>query len=127
MYNTEEITEELKTLRKLRSTIDERIRQLEGKLQYKTALRIKSNGALQTGIPTTEIKPYVQEWVDQGHTLVALAHKANVSESTIDNIMQKPDSMVRTSTADAVLTALGLPHVLNRILPDPPEGHFYEE
>jgi transcriptional regulator with XRE-family HTH domain len=76
----------------------------------------------------SSIKPYIQEWIDNGHTLIALADKAGVSESVVSKILNNERDMIRVSTADSILTALGVnPSVYDSLVPQPPESKYYEE
>ena len=128
MADNKQINDEIVLLRKMRSLIDERLVQLEEQLKYRTVLRVANSGSIYTGVEASSIKPYIQEWVDQGHTLIALADKAGLSESVISKILNDERATIRTSTADSILTALGVsPHVYDGLVPEPPEGHFYEE
>lgn len=121
---------ELSELRKMRKSLDERISFFESELQqrHNIAYKIGQNGHLYSGVAGADLKPYIQEWIDSGHTLVALAEKCMLDESTVGKIMTNPERMVRVTTADAILTGLGVsPSVLNDLVPEPPESKYYEE
>ena len=127
MDNNKQILEELQTLRKLHSATEERISQLEKQLRYRTTVKIAKNGNIYKGVLCSDLRPYIQEWVDMGRTLGALADNAGISEGSIVRILNNKQDMVRTDTADKLLTALGLPHIFNELVPEPPESQYYEE
>lgn len=127
MEDNKQIEAELSTLRKLQSATQERIDQLENQLKLRTALRLSNNGKLYEGVEVSRLKPYIQSWIDQGYTLASLAQKAGLSESTVQKMMTDEREMMRTSTADKLITALGITHLYDDIVPEPPEGHYYEE
>lgn len=127
MQDDKLIHEELVSLRKLRDSLNERITLLEKQQRYRVALKVKNNGAIYNGVLSTDLIPYIQEWIDNGHTIRALADKANLAEDTIGRILRNEHTMVRTTTADRIITALGIPHIFSKLVPDPPEGQFYEE
>lgn len=127
MQDNKQILEELHTLRKLQQATEERINQLERQLRYKTTMKVAKNGNIYRGVLCSDLRPYVQEWVDMGRTLGALADNAGLSEGAIVRILNNKQDMVRTDTADKLLTALGLPHIFNELVPEPPESQYYEE
>lgn len=114
-------------MRRLRDAANDRIKLLERQLQYRIQTKQAKNGHMYTGVLALDIKPYLQEWISHGHTLRTLADKAMLAESTLESIMRNRTETVRLDTADRILTALGIPHILNNIVPDPPEGQYYEE
>lgn len=122
-----EIEEELRQLQRMRAMIDDRIAYFERQLLLRTQEKVASNGSIYTGVPAELIKPYLQEWIDQGHTLRTLADKAMLSESNLLRIMRGDRDMIRESTADKILSALGITHVYNEIVPEPPEDYHYME
>jgi Helix-turn-helix len=121
------VQDELRALYQIRALIDERIAFFETQLVVRNVVQKRSNGSLYPGVNTEDLKPYIQEWVDQGYTLRTLADKAMISETTLQKIMRGSVQMTRDDTADRILTALGLPNVYNELVPDPPEGQYYEE
>lgn len=127
------IERELAELRKISTSIDDRIRFLQGLIEdeqekrYNTLKQASSDGKLYNGVLANDLKPYVQEWIDRGYTIRALADKANLNEETIYKVMRGGDGMLRIATADALLNALELPHIFNEIVPEPPESQYYEE
>jgi hypothetical protein len=127
VQDNKQILEELHTLRKLQQATEERISQLEKQIRYKTTMKVAKNGNIYRGVLCSDLRPYVQEWVDMGRTLGALADNAGLSEGAIVRILNNKQDMVRTDTADKLLTALGLPHIFNELVPEPPESQYYEE
>lgn len=125
--NPKDLRNEIVELEKMREMIDDRIAFLQDQIDLRRTSKVATNGTLYTGVMAIELKPYIQEWIDQGFTVQALADKALLSTQTIYRVMQESEYMVRVSTADAILQALGLPHIFNQIVPDPPEGQYYEE
>ena len=127
MQDNKQILEELHTLRKLQQATEERISQLEKQIRYRTTMKVAKNGNIYSGVLCSDLRPYIQEWVDMGRTLGALADRASISEGSIVRILNNKQDMVRTDTADKLLTALGLPHIFNELVPEPPESQYYEE
>jgi hypothetical protein len=84
-------------------------------------------------VASSVLKHYIQQWVDQGFTLVALALRSGVSEQTIGKIMRGETTWTYKTTAEKLLVSgLGLPQVYNEIdpmpdtplTPDPPFSHY---
>lgn len=82
---------------------------------------------MYTGVLGSDLKPYIQEWIDRGYTLGALADRCMLHEETLRKIMNHPTKMIRITTADAILQALELPHIYNQLVPEPPEDYHYTE
>ena len=120
MANRTEIHGGLEELLKLRSIIDQRIESLRRRELTPT------NG--RDMVAKSDLAPYVREWVSTGKSLGTLANRAMISITTLERILSDEQGVVTESTADKILTALGLPHIFNQlVLPDPPPSQFYEE
>ncbi len=101
--------QELDQLIQLRDQMNKRIIHLRAKLRLETPLK----GHLT--VRCRDLAPYIQEALDLGMTINVLASKAMVSPKTIRNIMKYEYKLVYDVTADRILTALGIPHVLPSI------------
>ena len=115
--------EELNALKELRAIIDKRIERLQ--LRMVAPEVISGNG--QRMVENRYIRPFIREWIDRGNTLIELANQCGMSDGTLRRIMRENEDLMSERSADKILTALGLPHVYNEIVPEPPPTQFWEE
>lgn len=92
---------ELEQLRELRTLISRRIKTLENRSRNRS---MKEKGGLT--VRSKDLKPFLQEWIDQGRPLVDLARKAVVSDKVLYDIMRGDTRMTTDLIADSILTAL---------------------
>jgi hypothetical protein len=78
-------------------------------------------------VESARLAPYIQQWIDGGSTLLSLSRVAGVGEKTLRQILSGQLPTVRELTADRILSGLGLPHVFNEIVPDPPISKYWED
>lgn len=119
MREHESLAAELKELKALRTSIDARINRIQKLLNL--GLTDRSDN-----IDGSIVAKYIREWLDENHTVEMLAEKADISPATVYNVLD--GRRVRETTVDKILTALGLVHIFNEIVPPtPPQSKYYEE
>lgn len=122
------IESELEKLREFRAYIQHRIDILEEavKAQKEKAER-RTTKVSDTGgyVRTAQIAPYLRSWIDQGNTLVQLAEHSGVDEKTLRNVLREKNKHMWESTADRVMTAMGLPY--SDITSPSLDAHNWEE
>jgi len=123
--------QELSELYRMREYINQRINDISATIKHDSISLHLSGGKIY--VLTSELKPYVQEWVNLGYSLNVLADKAIVSEATLLNILRLKTEYTRENIADKILTALDMPQVRLEIyehkqtlIPKPPQGYFEE-
>lgn len=118
-----EIYEELKELLALQTIIEQRITRLRLRLIAPTV----RSGNNQRMVESRHVRPFITEWIDRGNTLQALADQCVMSDKTLRDIMNHEEKLISERSADKILVALGLPHVYNEIVPEPPPGQYWED
>ena len=124
------IEDQLRFLKRMRSSLDEQIDLLE---EARVLHRPWADtNRMSSVIESAAIKPYIQEWVDGGISLHALARKAGCAERSIRTIMSGEVTYTTLPVAEKILvTGLGLPHIYLELAPpieppDPPPTHCEE-
>lgn len=114
----EELRAEMRQLKELRRTIDTRIAWIHRRL-YSPAV----NGKVT--VDSTLLIPHIQKAIDSGEALIVIAERCNLSEKTVLKALR--GESISESSADSLITGLGIPHLYDDIVPMPPESHYYEE
>ena len=127
MLSGNAIERQLVELRRARAAIDTMIEMLQKELVVRTTYKLDESNRLWTGAKSEDLRPYIQEWIDQGYTLQALADKAGMSEKTVRSVLSGGLEFVKEATADRLITALNINHRYDEIVLLPPESKYWED
>jgi len=133
--------EEIIYLQGVKQYLDSRIQKLKTKIRNDKRPKVGMHRLSYSGlwVQADCLIVHVQKhWLDQDRKLRHLEEKSTLSEGTISKIMNGKTQWCREETAEAILIALGLPHVFNEIekvrikrkyveIPEPPFSHYVEE
>jgi hypothetical protein len=64
-----------------------------------------------TGVASIELRPLIQEWIDNGNSLVELGRQSGLHETTIRYILNGRTKFTSAINADKILVALNATHV----------------
>jgi len=131
------LEEELEELARMRDYVNSRIKLIRNRIR----IRDIDPDHFETEVPlfvrTSELSEYVRQAVADGYNKVDIALASNVSLSTVENIYEDKTRWTREVIAEAILIAIGVPHVYANIelvrrtrkapAPSPPPSQYYEE
>lgn len=132
--------ERLVHLKNMRVFIDQEIARITKK--QKNAKRPSGNHHRLTYsglfVQTSCLVPFIQSYLNEGKSALSLADAANVSPSTVTNIMKGKNRWTREEVAESIMLALNLPHEYRdfalvriqrkyQIEVEPPFTHYEEE
>lgn len=133
--------EEIIYLENHRSYINSRIQKLKNKIKNDKRPKLEKKTRLSyTGlfVQSSCLVPYLKEWINGDNSFSVLAEQAVVSDGVLYNIWNGKSQWTREETAEAILIALGLPHVFNELekvrikrsyaqIQEPPQSQYFEE
>jgi hypothetical protein len=125
--------EELEYLQNHLQYVQERILQLRVDIQTRKVKKSPKRRPLW--VQTSALSPYVTNYLNSEQmSMVVLAEEANVSDTTIKGIISNRTFWTSEIIADQILTAMGIPHILQELnpvvlskIPTPPPSHYFED
>jgi hypothetical protein len=129
--------EEIIYLQDLKAYVNSRILQLQNKMRNDKRPKANHHKLSFSGlwVQASCLVPYIEDW--EG-SLGQLEENSGLASGTISKIKKGTTIWTREETAEKILLALDLPHVLANLekvrikrqvmeMPKPPESQFYEE
>jgi hypothetical protein len=108
---------EMRQLKELRRILDVRIEFIHRRM-YSPSLG-------KSAVDSRPLIPFIQQSIDNHESLGAIAARCNLSERTVAAALR--GEPISQSSADKLITGLGIPHLYDDIVPMPPESQYYEE